>query len=241
MADTAPKKRVRRTAEEARRLILDAAEERLAQGGPEALRLQDIAADVGTSHPAILHHFESRDGLVLALTLRIVENLRTNLVSALDETNVRELDASDIISRVFEVLADRGLARLLAWIMLAGPASAPDAVRDLGTDQALQDIVGAIHEMRVKASADLGVPVPAREDTIFVVYMAAATSIGEAIVGNNVMVGLGPDDVEGAQARFRKWFARLIEWHLVLSAMPGMSPSDFTADLFEGQDDNSTD
>jgi len=57
MADTEPKKRVRRTKEEAQRVILDAAEERLANGGPEALRLQDIAADVGISHPAILHHF----------------------------------------------------------------------------------------------------------------------------------------------------------------------------------------
>ena len=58
MADTEPKKRVRRTKEEAQRVILDAAEERLANGGPEALRLQDIAADVGISHPAILHHFD---------------------------------------------------------------------------------------------------------------------------------------------------------------------------------------
>ena len=38
-------KRVRRTAEEARRLILDAAEERLARQGPEGLRLQEIASD----------------------------------------------------------------------------------------------------------------------------------------------------------------------------------------------------
>ena len=241
MAETTPKKRVRRTAEEARRLILDAAEERLATGGPEALRLQDIAADVGISHPAILHHFDSRDGLVLALTLRIVENLRTNLVGALDATNIKDLDASDIIARVFEVLSDRGLARLLAWIMLSGPAADPNAPRDFGTDQALDDIVSAIHDLRVTASTDLGVPIPAREDTIFVVYMAAATAIGEAVVGSNVMVGLGQDDVEAAQGRFRKWFARLIEWHLVLQAMPGLSPNDFTADLFKDQDDSSAD
>ncbi|MDO9127858.1 MAG: helix-turn-helix domain-containing protein, partial [Parvibaculum sp.] len=68
-AEKAPK-RVRRTAEEARRLILDAAEERLAKQGPEGLRLQDIARDVGISHPAILHHFESREGLVRALIAR---------------------------------------------------------------------------------------------------------------------------------------------------------------------------
>ncbi|MBV1885644.1 MAG: TetR family transcriptional regulator, partial [Parvibaculaceae bacterium] len=53
-----PAKRIRRTAEEARRLILDAAEKRLAEQGPEGIRLQDIAKDIGVSHPAILHHFE---------------------------------------------------------------------------------------------------------------------------------------------------------------------------------------
>ena len=77
-------KRIRRTAEEARRLILDAAEERLARQGPEGLRLQDIARDVGISHPAILHHFESREGLVRALVGRANRQLRDTLLSALE-------------------------------------------------------------------------------------------------------------------------------------------------------------
>src|SRR5690606_21428412 len=69
-------KRIRRPAEEARRLILDAAEVRLAAQGPEGIRLQDIARDVGISHPAILHHFESREGLVRALIARTSKQLR---------------------------------------------------------------------------------------------------------------------------------------------------------------------
>ena len=57
-------KRVRRTAEEAKMMILDAAERRLRELGPAGIKLQELAADVGVSHPAILHHFGSRDRLV---------------------------------------------------------------------------------------------------------------------------------------------------------------------------------
>ena len=45
-AAKAPTRR-RRTAEEARHEILAAAQRRLAEGGPEAIRLQDIARDLG--------------------------------------------------------------------------------------------------------------------------------------------------------------------------------------------------
>jgi hypothetical protein len=48
-------KRIRRTPEEARRLILDAAEACMAKAGPAGLRLQEVAEAAGVSHPTILH------------------------------------------------------------------------------------------------------------------------------------------------------------------------------------------
>src|SRR5262249_22912893 len=65
-------KRTRRTAEGARREILDAAEKRLRELGPDGVRLQQIASDVGVSHPAILHHFESFEGLIQQVVQRAV-------------------------------------------------------------------------------------------------------------------------------------------------------------------------
>ena len=64
MARTKVKARVRRTAEDARAAILDAAERRLGATGPGGIRLQEVAADVGVSHSTVLHHFGSREGLV---------------------------------------------------------------------------------------------------------------------------------------------------------------------------------
>ena len=75
--------RPRRTAEEAHRRILDATERRLIDGGPEAVRLQDIAADVGISHPGILHHFGSRERLLAALAKRAIGNLERELLAIL--------------------------------------------------------------------------------------------------------------------------------------------------------------
>src|SRR5260221_641713 len=58
MEDPLPRKR--RTADEARTAMLDAAEQRLVASGPAAIRLQEVAADVGVSHPTVLHHFGNR-------------------------------------------------------------------------------------------------------------------------------------------------------------------------------------
>src|SRR6516165_9764680 len=88
-------KRQRRTPEEARRLILQTAQELIASTGPEGLRLQDIAAAAGISHPLILHHFGSRERLVRALTRQAAAELRDKLVTAMasvDYTVEQQLD-----------------------------------------------------------------------------------------------------------------------------------------------------
>ncbi len=48
----------------------------MAAGGPAGLRLQEVAKAAGVSHPTILHHFGSREGLIQALNLRSVEQFR---------------------------------------------------------------------------------------------------------------------------------------------------------------------
>ena len=59
--------RRRRTKEEARDEILSAAAKRLLDDGPDALRIADVAADVGMSHPTLLHHVGSREQLAVTV------------------------------------------------------------------------------------------------------------------------------------------------------------------------------
>ena len=92
-----PRRRPRQSAEQTQAEILDAAGRRLAEGGPDALRLQDIARDVGISHPTILHHFGSRDGLMEALERRAT--------SALTEEGGRLLE----LGKLCATLCGRGM------------------------------------------------------------------------------------------------------------------------------------
>ena len=116
--------RRRRSPEVARKEILDAAQRRLAEGGPDAIRLQDIAADVGISHPTILHHFGSRSGLLVALDDRAIRAL-TDDVQAMMRGAVDLSSGVDLVERLAETMNQQGLARLIAfWAMRGGSAQA---------------------------------------------------------------------------------------------------------------------
>lgn len=200
---------MRRSAGEARRLILDAAEERLAAQGPEGIRLQDIARDVGISHPAILHHFESREGLVSALIARTSEQLRDKILEALKSKHGADdqVDATDIITNVFEALSDKGTARLLSWMLLTGRRT------DNSTSGALvTEIAAELHNQRVEGAALNGRPAPDKEDTLFIAMLTASAAFGDAIIGRELANDAGLDQV--GIARFRAWFAKLLYDHV---------------------------
>ena len=110
------KVRRRRTADVARDEILNAAQKLLSQGGPDAIRLQDIAHDVGISHPTILHHFGSRDGLIEALDVRAIHALTDDVARILKSDE--EPQTGELVERVAETMDQQGLARLIAlWAM----------------------------------------------------------------------------------------------------------------------------
>src|SRR5438445_5039909 len=111
-------KRLRRTPEEARRLILETAQSLIASTGPEGLRLQDIAAAAGISHSLILHHFGNREGLIRALTRQAAAELRDKLVAAME---AGEYSVEEQLDRVFDAFCD-GLAQRLAWLATVDPS-----------------------------------------------------------------------------------------------------------------------
>jgi AcrR family transcriptional regulator len=134
-------KRLRRTPEEARRLILETAQSLIASTGPEGLRLQDIAAGAGISHSLILHHFGSREGLVRALTRQAVAELRDKLVAAMASG---ESSVEQQLDRVFDAFRDGSLRdiadRLHARRIAAAP---PGAVIPRDDTDALIHLVAA--------------------------------------------------------------------------------------------------
>lgn len=196
-------KRQRRSAEEAHEQILDAADRRLAEGGPSGIRLQEIAADVGVSHPTILHHFGSREGLVQAVVQRALAGLRDEIVQVVSERAIDAGEGAELVRLVAATLGDRGHARLMAWLSLEGrtPKDAP---------QLLRGLAGAMHARR---AVETGLDVPA-EDTLFMVLLVSLALFGEGVLGEAMRRSAGLEADAGAQARFHGWLARLIEQHL---------------------------
>lgn len=194
-------RRVRRTPEEARRLILDTAQALIAKTGPDGLRLQDIAAAAGISHPLILHHFGSRAGLVRALTRQAVDELKDRLVAAMTQP---EYSPGEGIDRVFEAFRG-GLALRLAWLAIEDPHG------DSNTSRVLCDIADVLHARRLAAAREGAAP--PREDTELLVHLVAAAAFGDAIYGAQLRRSAGiADEAAGAQ-RFRQWLADLLRAH----------------------------
>jgi AcrR family transcriptional regulator len=196
-------KRVRREASVAREQILDAAERRLSSSGPAGLRLQEIAADVGVSHPTILHHFGSREGLVEAVVTRALEGLQRDILAALAREAFEPQDAAALLRTVMTTLGERGHARLLAWLALERGPEGDEA-------RTLQVLGDALHARRV---AETGRAF-AREDTMFVMLLAALALVGEGILDRSAWHSAGLDRDAGAPQRFHSWLIDLLAVHL---------------------------
>jgi TetR/AcrR family transcriptional regulator, repressor for neighboring sulfatase len=192
-------KRLRRTPEEARRLILEAAQTRLATTGPEGLRLQEIAAAAGVSHPLILHHFGNREGLVRALTREAAAELRDKLVAAMAST---EYSVEQLLDRVFDTFRD-GLAQRLAWLVTVDPDGGAE-----GTQLIIRDIADRLHDRRIAAAPPD--TVIARADTDALIHLVATSAFGDALYGAQLHRSAGLPATSETDRSFRRWLAALI-------------------------------
>jgi AcrR family transcriptional regulator len=209
---TAPAPRRRRSAADAKRAILDAAEARVVPHGPDSVRLQEIAGDLGVSHPAILHHFGSREDLLRAVMERALTGLRADLLATLTTTGPDHVDVAEQIEHVFDVLGRHGQARLMAWFALAGEAPRRGG-RDEEFDFFIRELATLVHRRRVERYAEEHRPPPPADDTLFTILLATLALLGDALLGESARASSGLADPANGP-RFRKWFAELIVTHL---------------------------
>jgi AcrR family transcriptional regulator len=191
-------KRVRRRPEDAKALILDAAEAGMTADGPAGLRLQDVARAAGVSHPTILHHFGSREGLVRALNLRSLEALKTSVIAQMAGAQSGE----ENVQRTFAAYRD-GLAQRLLWLLQSAAEPPPGGLT------VFEEIVNALHALRVHLSAP-GV-VPDIADTRAVVHLTTIAAFGDAVIGKRLRQGAAE---RAARERFEKWFSGLLDLYL---------------------------
>ena len=205
-ADAPKPVRIRRSADDARAAILEATRRRLVEDGPAAIRLKDVADDVGVSHPAILHHFGSRERLVDAVVERSVESMNRDVL----EVIASGVESPRIVSELFERLAsafgEGGHARVAAFLALAR--------RKTPVVEGVRPLAVALHARRVLHYGARGQKAPSFDETFFVVVLAAIVLFGDAILGPTFRDEQDAEDAPERGRRFREWFAGLVQRHL---------------------------
>jgi AcrR family transcriptional regulator len=196
----AKKKRIRRTPEDAQANILDAAEAIMAKGGgPAALRLQDVARQAGVSHPAILHHFGNREGLVRALNKRTFSRLTDSAVARFSMPQ----SGDDGLKATFAAFRD-GVAQRLVWLLQSANPPPPTQL-DL-----FERVVEAFQEARARFAEPGAEPDPA--DTRAVIHLGTIAALGDALLGARLR-NAGSKEVAEREA-FERWFAELLDMYL---------------------------
>ena len=200
--DRTPVRR-RRSAAETRLAILEAAQRRLLDGGPEAIRLQEIAADAGISHPAILHHFGSREGLVEAMVIRGIGKLQAQFLEGWP--SAKEPDIEGVLDRFYEVASRRGIARMLAWLILSGQSN-----RAM-TPGVFKPAAERMHAGRVRRAKSEGRRLPELHETMFAATHLFILVLGDSLFGPSVRRAIGLGSGADSTRRYRLWLGKVIE------------------------------
>ncbi|MEZ5595826.1 MAG: TetR/AcrR family transcriptional regulator [Pseudomonadales bacterium] len=195
--------RKRRTPDEARLEILEAAEARLRAHGIDGLNVVDVAKACGMSHATLLHHFGSTGGMRKALVAHMTARLLADIITTLE--NQPELEPPEMLQRLFDTLNTGGHTKLLAWLSVSADALAEGT--PAGT--LLQDHFAAL--VPVIASR---LPEGERSEAQArrIVFLIAAAAIGTGVGGPMLpgVIGMSEAEVES----FPAWLGGQI-YHLV--------------------------
>ena len=191
--------RVRRTPDEAKRLILEAAGRLLAAGGPSAVQVRAVAAEVGVSDAAVNHHFGTREQLLSALLRFGGTRLKSQLHAVLGTLAEGPADPAELVRLLAALYAD-GYAELALALHQSG-------WRDTGSGM-LDEIVDRLHAQARADCAATGRTPPTREAiqlTVAALHQAVAT---EPLFGGEFRRSVGLD--AAARDRMLDWWTETL-------------------------------
>ncbi|GGT86151.1 TetR/AcrR family transcriptional regulator [Streptomyces violascens] len=200
--------RVRRTPDEAKRLILEAAGRLLAAGGPAAVQVRAVAAEVGVSDAAVNHHFGTREQLLSALLRFGGTKLKSQLHAVLGALTKGPADPAELVRLLAALYAD-GYAELALALHQSG-------WRDTGSGM-LDEIVDRLHAQAQADCAATGRTPPTREAiqlTVAALHQAVAT---EPLFGGEFRRSVGLD--AAARDRMLDWWTETLR-----ATVAGVSP-----------------
>jgi AcrR family transcriptional regulator len=108
----------RRTPEEARAAILDAADRVFARSLPDAVGLREIAVEAKVTHGLVTHYFSTYANLVDLVLVRRLAVARETALARLASTTFTPND-QPLLAAMLDVLDDKTLIRLIVWRSLS--------------------------------------------------------------------------------------------------------------------------
>lgn len=186
------KKRLRRTPDEAKALIMDVAAERLRRLGLDGLNISGVAEAAGISHATVIHHFGSTGAMREALLRKMTADLLSDVMEALQY----QQSPDKVLGRLFGTLSRDGHGKLLAWLALDSQLAGFDATTSTG------DLFKNIIESIASEGGN-------RTDAKYQVYLVAIAALGLGICGEVLAKLVGLSEKEAGQ--FPSWLAEHLQ------------------------------
>ncbi|BCK54862.1 TetR/AcrR family transcriptional regulator [Nocardia wallacei] len=207
--------RIRRKPDDAKRLILEAASRLLAAGGPAAVQVRAVAAEVGVSDAAINHHFGTREQLLEALLRFGGATLQAELHAVVSRWPDRPIDPAELVHALHALYAG-GYAELALALHRSG-------WRDTGGGL-LDEVVDRLQAQAERYSAVTGRTPPDRSAvqlTLAALHQAVAM---EPLFGDEFRRSVGLD--AAARDRTLEWWIETLRTTIAGRDVP--SPRDDT-------------
>ena len=199
----ASKRRERRTPEEARALILAAAERVFATHLPDVVGLKDVAREAGVSHALVTHYFGTYANLVEATLEVHGQRLRDAVISGLLAAVERDSNPQALLAAyrraVTEVAQNPVTLRLAVWAMLSGRMDRDDFIAH--RMQGLRRVADALE-------AKSGLP---RGDLEFGLIASFAITVVWTLGGRSLSGALGRTASRAADADLEARTARMLD------------------------------
>lgn len=198
--------RRRRSPEEARLEILDAADRVFVEFQPDQVGLKDVGREAGVSHALITHYFGTYAGLIEAALERRIRALRETMIDRLRGAGALARP-SELIGILFTALEDPVHLRLMRWLLAS---ERPSAMHAFGLQaQGLQVI-----SLQVATALDPA-PSPAMINKVELALLTAVSAAyGYALAKYALVGGLGREASAELDAEVQRTLAAMVQAHI---------------------------
>jgi AcrR family transcriptional regulator len=198
--------RKRRAPEEARQMLIDAAERRFANDNPDDVGLKEVAREAGVSHALITHYFGTYAGLVEATLERRLTALRERIRDRLREAGA-VARPEELLGMLFTALEDPVHLRLMKWLAATERPSAIHAF-------ALQQRGLAVIAQQVATALRPDPPREMVEAIELALVTAVAAATGYAVSKAALAGAIGREPSRELDAGVRKTLADMLQAYL---------------------------